>query len=121
MLVDIGSSVDILYGTSITGSSKDEIPNPGGIGEVCGDQKKAIRCYQTFVPPLNKRPCEQERKQGKESHMEIHAVKSEVDEDDSPKERGCEKKIMPHEEVIIVPFIQGNKERTFKIGSKLGK
>ncbi|GAA0161646.1 hypothetical protein LIER_39268 [Lithospermum erythrorhizon] len=100
---------------------KMKFPTPGAIGEICGDQKKAKRCYQTLVPPLNRRSIEQERKQSRERHMEINTVKSERDEDNSPKERESEKRAMSHEEVIIVPFTQGNKERTFRIGSKLGR
>ncbi|GAA0158666.1 hypothetical protein LIER_15628 [Lithospermum erythrorhizon] len=31
-----------------------KFPTPGGIGDISGDQKKARRCYQTYVPPLKK-------------------------------------------------------------------
>ncbi|GAA0164267.1 hypothetical protein LIER_39752 [Lithospermum erythrorhizon] len=64
-----------------------KFPTPEGIGGVCGDQKKARRYYQTSMPPPNKRPCEQVRKRGRESHMEINIVNGEVDEDNSSKER----------------------------------
>ncbi|GAA0161011.1 hypothetical protein LIER_17430 [Lithospermum erythrorhizon] len=100
---------------------KMKFPTSGGIREVCGGQKKARRCYQTSVPPLNKRPNEHERKKSRENHMEINTVKSEANEDNSPKERESEKRAMPHEEVLTVPFTQEHKERTFRIGTKLGK
>ncbi|GAA0185703.1 hypothetical protein LIER_32991 [Lithospermum erythrorhizon] len=106
---------------SVIGSSQNKVTYPGGIGEMCGDQKKARRCYQTSVPPPNRSSSGPERKRSRENHMEINSVKSEVDEDNSPKERESEKRALPHEEVIIVPFTQGNRERTFRIGTKLGK
>ncbi|GAA0174454.1 hypothetical protein LIER_27842 [Lithospermum erythrorhizon] len=66
---------------------KMKFPTPGGIGEVCGDQKKERRCYQTSVPLLNKGPSVHERKRGRENHMKINTVKGEDKEDNSPKER----------------------------------
>ncbi|GAA0142182.1 hypothetical protein LIER_03139 [Lithospermum erythrorhizon] len=100
---------------------KMKFPTPGGIGEVCGDQKKARRCYQISVPPLSKRTSEQERQWSREIHIEINMVESKDDEDNSPKERESEKRAMPHEEVLVVPFMQDKKGKTFRIGTKLGE
>ncbi|GAA0143284.1 hypothetical protein LIER_35710 [Lithospermum erythrorhizon] len=86
-------------------------PTPLGIGKVCGDKKRARICYQTFVPSLNKEPSEQDRKRSRKNHMEVNTVKSEGDEDNSSKERESEKRVMPHEEVLTVPFGQENKEK----------
>ncbi|GAA0174501.1 hypothetical protein LIER_27883 [Lithospermum erythrorhizon] len=55
------------------------------------------------------------------SIAKVNTVKSEVDEDNLQRERESEKKAMPHEEVLTVPFKQENKEKTFQIGTKLGK
>ncbi|GAA0138635.1 hypothetical protein LIER_00342 [Lithospermum erythrorhizon] len=64
---------------------------------------------------------ERERKLSRESHMEINREKSKADEHNSSKERENEKRAMPHEEVLIVPFKPENKEKTFRIGTKLGE
>ncbi|GAA0175261.1 hypothetical protein LIER_28473 [Lithospermum erythrorhizon] len=54
--------------------------------------------------------------------MEINSVKVGGDEEDHlPKERESEKRVMPHEDLVVIPFKDGNNERTFKIGSKLGQ
>ncbi|GAA0149221.1 hypothetical protein LIER_36888 [Lithospermum erythrorhizon] len=84
---------------------------PGGIGEVCGDQKRARICYQTSVPPLNKGLSGQDRKRSRENHMKINTVKKEDGEENLPRERESEKQFIPHEEVPIVPFKQENKEK----------
>ncbi|GAA0155589.1 hypothetical protein LIER_13285 [Lithospermum erythrorhizon] len=42
----------------------------------------------------------------------------ENNEDNLPKEKESEKRAMPREEVLVVPFTQENKERTFRIGTK---
>ncbi|GAA0171766.1 hypothetical protein LIER_25726 [Lithospermum erythrorhizon] len=86
-------------------------PTLGGIIEVCGNQKGPRICYQTSVPPLNKGPSERERKRRRKNHMEINTVKSEVGEDNFPKAKDSEKRAMPHEEVLIFPFKQENKEK----------
>ncbi|GAA0183488.1 hypothetical protein LIER_30889 [Lithospermum erythrorhizon] len=58
---------------------KMKVPTPGGIGEICGDQKKARICYQTSVPLLGKSKGEARRKRSRESHMEVNAIKNEED------------------------------------------
>ncbi|GAA0166162.1 hypothetical protein LIER_21383 [Lithospermum erythrorhizon] len=101
---------------------KMKFPTPGGIGEISGDQNNAKRCYQTSVPPLNKRLGGLERKRAQENQMEVNSVKAEVDEvDNSPKERESEKRTMPYEDVVMILFKEGNNEQTFIIGSKLGE
>ncbi|GAA0138902.1 hypothetical protein LIER_00558 [Lithospermum erythrorhizon] len=77
--------------------------------------------YQTFVPPLRKGSREKDRKRSRKNHMEVNTVKSEVDEDNSPREKESKKKVTPHEEVLAVPFKQESKGKTFRIGTKLGK
>ncbi|GAA0157640.1 hypothetical protein LIER_14867 [Lithospermum erythrorhizon] len=93
----------------------------GGIGEVCEDHKRSRIGYQTYMPPLNKRPSEEHRKRSTKNHMKINTVKNEGQEDNSPKEMESEKRAMLHEEVLIVPFKQENKDKTFIICTKLGK
>ncbi|GAA0145173.1 hypothetical protein LIER_05426 [Lithospermum erythrorhizon] len=65
---------------------KMKFPTPGGIGEMTGDQQKAIRCYQTSVPPVNRNPREFQVKRARENHMEINSIKTE-EEDNSYKEK----------------------------------
>ncbi|GAA0160548.1 hypothetical protein LIER_17082 [Lithospermum erythrorhizon] len=84
------------------------------------DQKKERRCYQTFAPPLHKHVSGPQKKRTRENHMEINSVKSE-EEDNSSKKRESEKRAIPHEEVNVIPFNEGNMERTFIIGSLLGQ
>ncbi|GAA0177705.1 hypothetical protein LIER_29736 [Lithospermum erythrorhizon] len=48
---------------------KMKFPTAGGIGEICGNQKKGMMCYQTSVPPLGKVP-EKSKKYGGENHPE---------------------------------------------------
>ncbi|GAA0168759.1 hypothetical protein LIER_40628 [Lithospermum erythrorhizon] len=62
-----------------------KFPTPGGIGEICGDQKKARICYQTSVPPLNKGDGEKPRKRSRKSHGEVNVVRGEEEKDNSPK------------------------------------
>ncbi|GAA0161183.1 hypothetical protein LIER_17555 [Lithospermum erythrorhizon] len=96
-----------------------KFPTPRGIGQICGDQKKARICYQTSLPPLNKGKTEQGKKRNRENHREVNAIRNEEEADNSPKERENEKKGEPHEEVELIPFKQGKADRTFRIGTKL--
>ncbi|GAA0162448.1 hypothetical protein LIER_18538 [Lithospermum erythrorhizon] len=99
-------------------SLKDEIPNPGGIGEVCGDQKRARICCQTSVPLVNRGKKEQGYKRGRENHMEVNVMRGEEEEDNAPKERESGKKGEPNEELESVPF-RREVEKTFRIGTNL--
>ncbi|GAA0161973.1 hypothetical protein LIER_18168 [Lithospermum erythrorhizon] len=100
---------------------KMKFPTPGGIGEMSGDQQKARRCYQTSVPPVNGKPKGFQTKRARENHMEINSVEKEDGEANPYKEREGAEGAMPHEEIIIIPFKEGNTERTFRIGSRLGQ
>ncbi|GAA0140885.1 hypothetical protein LIER_02155 [Lithospermum erythrorhizon] len=75
-----------------------KFPTPGGIGEICGDQKRARICYQTSAPPLNARKNEQNNKRVRENHMEVNLMRNEEEEDNSPKKRERGKKGEPHED-----------------------
>ncbi|GAA0152932.1 hypothetical protein LIER_11290 [Lithospermum erythrorhizon] len=89
---------------------KMKFPTLGGIGETCGDQKKARICYQTSVLRLGISKSEPRRKQSRESHMEVNAIRNE--DDNSPKETDSGKKSKPHEEVEEFPL---NKERWIEL------
>ncbi|GAA0161348.1 hypothetical protein LIER_17684 [Lithospermum erythrorhizon] len=114
MLVDTGSSSNILYlvvdiedpsyngliGRPILTALraivspihlKMKFPNPGGIGEVCGDEKRARICYQTSVPPINRGKKELGYKQGRKNHMEVNVMRGREEEDNAAKERESEK------------------------------
>ncbi|GAA0141063.1 hypothetical protein LIER_02294 [Lithospermum erythrorhizon] len=105
----------------IAHSPEDEIHYPGGIGEICGDQKRARICYQTSVPPLNKGKNEQKNKRGRENHIEVNMMRNEEEEDNSPKERERGKKGEPHQEIEKVPFKRELNDKTFRIGMNLGE
>ncbi|GAA0138533.1 hypothetical protein LIER_34946 [Lithospermum erythrorhizon] len=94
---------------------------PGGIAEICGDQKKAWICYQTSVPPLGKSKSEPRKKWSRENHMEMNAIRNEEEEDNSPKQKDRGRNGEPHEEIEEISFEQGNVDRTFRIGTKLGE
>ncbi|GAA0144928.1 hypothetical protein LIER_05245 [Lithospermum erythrorhizon] len=98
-----------------------KFPTPGGIGEICGVQKKARICYRTSVPPLGKSKSERRKKRSRENHMEVNVIRNEEEEDNSPKEKDSGKKGEPHEEIKEISFERGNVNRTFQIGTKLGK
>ncbi|GAA0175466.1 hypothetical protein LIER_28633 [Lithospermum erythrorhizon] len=98
---------------------KMKFPTPGGIGEVCDDQKRARICYQTSVPPINKGQKEQGYKRGKKNHMEVNVIRGEEEEDNESKERESEKKGKPNEELENVPFKREVKEKAFRIGTNL--
>ncbi|GAA0187549.1 hypothetical protein LIER_34837 [Lithospermum erythrorhizon] len=91
----------------------------GGIGEVCGNQKRARICYQASVSPVNKPTVESRKKRCRESQLEIRTVRNEEEKDNSPKERKNLKQPIPHEEVEEISFNPANAERTFKVGTKL--
>ncbi|GAA0170163.1 hypothetical protein LIER_40904 [Lithospermum erythrorhizon] len=76
---------------------KMKFPTTGGIGEICGNQKKARICYLTSVPPLGKNP-ERSKKSGRENYPEVMSTRGEIqkDDDNSPKERENLKRPVPH-------------------------
>ncbi|GAA0185502.1 hypothetical protein LIER_32790 [Lithospermum erythrorhizon] len=69
---------------------KLKFPTAGGIGEMCGNQKRARICYQASVPPVNKPMVESRKKHGRESQLKIRTVRKEEEEDISPKKRKFE-------------------------------
>ncbi|GAA0169300.1 hypothetical protein LIER_23818 [Lithospermum erythrorhizon] len=78
----------------------------GGIeggGDSRNSRKNYTRREGASMPSLNKGLGERERKRSRKSHMEINKVKSE--EDNSPKEMKNENRVVPKEEVLIVPFM----------------
>ncbi|GAA0185607.1 hypothetical protein LIER_32894 [Lithospermum erythrorhizon] len=99
---------------------KVKFPTPGGIGEMSGDQQKARRCYQVSVPPVNGKTKGIQAKRARENHMEINSVEKEDDEMGLFKDDEGSEGAMTHEEIIVVPFREGNTERTFRVGSRLG-
>ncbi|GAA0143990.1 hypothetical protein LIER_04550 [Lithospermum erythrorhizon] len=152
ILVDTGSSVDILYlntydklllprnhirpiMTRLTGFTGHMVPiltalreivsplhlklkfqTAGGIGEVCGNQKRDRICYQALVRPTSQAVGESGRKRGRKIQLDIKTVRKGEEEDNSPKERENPKRPIPHEEVEEIPFKPTVKELTFKIG-----
>ncbi|GAA0173110.1 hypothetical protein LIER_26795 [Lithospermum erythrorhizon] len=100
---------------------KVKFSTPGGIGEMSGDQRKTRRCYQVSVPPVNGKAKGFQAKRAQENHMEVNSVEKEDDEMDLFKDSGGSEGAMPHEEIIVVPFREGNMERTFRVGSRLGR
>ncbi|GAA0155522.1 hypothetical protein LIER_13231 [Lithospermum erythrorhizon] len=113
MLVDTGRRpiLTVLRAIVSPVHLKMKFPTPGGIGEICGDQKKARICYQTSVPHLNKGKTEQGRKRSRENHKEVNGIRNEEEEDNSPKG----KKREPYQEVELIPFKQGKADRIFRI------
>ncbi|GAA0157402.1 hypothetical protein LIER_14677 [Lithospermum erythrorhizon] len=99
---------------------KMKFPTAGGIGEACGNQKNARICYQMSVPPLGQ-ASGKAKKRGRENHPEVLTMRGEVQEqnDNSPKERESLRKAVPHEEIVKVPFADGEPENMFRMGTML--
>ncbi|GAA0158315.1 hypothetical protein LIER_38616 [Lithospermum erythrorhizon] len=93
---------------------KMKFPTTRGIGEICGNQKKARMCYQTSVPPLGKEK-EKSKKRIRENHPEVMSMRGEnyKENDNSPKERENLKRLVPHEEIVKVPFAEKEPKKTF--------
>ncbi|GAA0154610.1 hypothetical protein LIER_12543 [Lithospermum erythrorhizon] len=106
---------------TVGAGTKMKFTTPGGIGEICGDQKRAQICYQTSVALLNKGKNELNNKWVRENHMEVNVMRNEEEEDNSPKEREYGKKGEPHEDVENVPFKKEIKDKTFRIGMNFGE
>ncbi|GAA0140472.1 hypothetical protein LIER_35244 [Lithospermum erythrorhizon] len=166
MLVDTGSSADILYlstydklrlprnmlqpmTTPLTGFTGHSV-YPKGIANLdltvgLGDKKSTIKAQFTVVDevPNHKghrgvmwrlekghdmlsdlslgKTSEKARKGGLENHPEVMTFRGVVREqnNNSPKQRECIKKPVPHEEVVKVPFADHELENTFRMGTML--
>ncbi|GAA0165507.1 hypothetical protein LIER_20896 [Lithospermum erythrorhizon] len=99
---------------------KLKFPSAGGIGEVCGNQKRARICYEASVLQTTHFVGENGRKRGWESQLDIKIVRKGKEEDNLPKERESLRRPVPHKEVEEIPFKHATKELTFKIGTRLG-
>ncbi|GAA0158211.1 hypothetical protein LIER_15298 [Lithospermum erythrorhizon] len=60
---------------------KLKFPTAGGIGEACGNQKKARICYEASVPPVNKPTAESGKKYCRKNQLEIRTVRKGEKED----------------------------------------
>ncbi|GAA0144749.1 hypothetical protein LIER_05112 [Lithospermum erythrorhizon] len=89
---------------SFPSASQHEISTSGGIGEACGNQKRARICYQASVPAVNKPAGESGKKLYRKNQLEIRAVRNGEEEDNSPKEKESQKRSAPHEELEEIPF-----------------
>ncbi|GAA0146343.1 hypothetical protein LIER_06324 [Lithospermum erythrorhizon] len=108
-------------GNNVLFSPQDEVPYSRGHMGGVWQSKESKKMLSVSVPLLNKVPSERETKRSRDNHMEINTVKRKADKDNSPKEMRIEKRVMPHEKVVIVLFKQGDKEIFFRIGTKLGE
>ncbi|GAA0165143.1 hypothetical protein LIER_20620 [Lithospermum erythrorhizon] len=92
---------------------KMKFPTARGIGEICGNQKKARMCYQTLFPPLGQESG-RSKKRSRENHQEVMSTRGETqkENDNSPKEREDLRKSVPHEEIMKVPFTAMEPEKT---------
>ncbi|GAA0150762.1 hypothetical protein LIER_09627 [Lithospermum erythrorhizon] len=74
----------------------------------------------TSVPPLGQEPGKS-KKRGRENHPCVMSTRSKVQEerDNSPKERESDKKPIPHEEIVKIPFGEDEPEKTFQMGTLL--
>ncbi|GAA0180289.1 hypothetical protein LIER_42246 [Lithospermum erythrorhizon] len=99
MLVESGSSADILVeGDSVSFAPQDEFSTVGGIGEACGNQKRARICYQASVPPVNKPTMQSGKKRCRQNQLEMRMVRKGEEEDNSPNKKENQKRPIPHEE-----------------------
>ncbi|GAA0142447.1 hypothetical protein LIER_03349 [Lithospermum erythrorhizon] len=77
--------------------------------------KESQNMLSNIHATAKQRTTEKDIKRSRENHMEVNTVKKDGEENNSPKERESEKRALPHAEVLIFPFKQENKDKTFRI------
>ncbi|GAA0149315.1 hypothetical protein LIER_43043 [Lithospermum erythrorhizon] len=135
MLVDTGSSADILYlqaydrlglprkhlklvSTPITGFTVHSL-YPTRIVKL-DLTKKAQVCYQLSIPrgmSLREPPRQKRYREGRHPVMKLN--KKETSKENDLRERESEKRGKPHEELELIPFREADSTKTFKLGTRL--
>ncbi|KAL0411282.1 UNVERIFIED_CONTAM: hypothetical protein Slati_3717900 [Sesamum latifolium] len=95
-------------------SHEDEIPTPGGVGEVQGDHLQSRKCYVQAVRKGQKRNLD-------EDHQGVPSSKKgkETVAEGALKEIETPAKVQPIEELLNIEVIPGSSDRTTRIGSRL--
>ncbi|GAA0166855.1 hypothetical protein LIER_21919 [Lithospermum erythrorhizon] len=99
---------------------KLKFPTAGGVGEMTRVQKHAHIYYQASVPPVNPGVSNQESRRKRRGDNEVNTMTNK-EEDNSPREKESLKKLVSHEEVECIPFDEKEKDKTFRVGTKLDK